>query len=284
MRRIALRATGMTAMLAVATLLAGTAHAQARGPSLQQIRQSTPHIYSAVDRRQQQWFEAQIRTGQRIEREDRERAALLDPAYRARKFADLQDFIRIMPGRYRIESQVGYVTRVTVPYVSGTYSMGPVEIGQTTIVSGYAECVHLEKDADVRCRFRPDVMPVDDGVQRFNTVDMTDLMRPAMLWFTLDPEQPQLRTTLLAEGANAQVLVGAMDGGVISAQGAGICRVVTCFRTLDASAAKDAEQISLVFRTGNFMVTLTLHRVSAPLYENVLRPQSALLSIPDFTD
>jgi hypothetical protein len=282
MRRIALRAAAL--MLIASIALAGTARAQARGPTLREIQQKTPLFFGAAERRQQQWFEARIRTGRQIEREDLERAALLDPAYRAQKFADLQDFIRIMPGRYRIESQVGYVTRVTATVVSGTYSMGPVEIGQTTVVSGYAECVHAEKDADIRCRFRPNVMPVDDGVQRFNTVDMTDLMRPATLWFTLDPEQPQLRTTLLADGANAQDLVGAMDGGVISAKGAVTCRMVTCFRTLDASAAKDAEQISLVFRTGSFMVTLTLHRMSAPLYDYVLRPESALLSIPDFTD
>lgn len=275
------------ALLLVLSLIAGLCQAQARGPSYKQIRQEGAVIGSAEIREEQQWLEARIKAAAEQELEDQERLALQDPDYRFRKFADLEQFLEVMPGRYRIESRVQYLSSVSAPEVRYSDSdMGPVPtlvqgrgvpMERTWVVAGSAECIPVELEADLRCQFEPGVVPVIRNGRSLSYLDPTGSMRAAVLWLALDRERPELRSTLATDGGAMQDFTGRMDDGVISSKPGAPCASM-CFQTLEASASADAERITLVLGSRSVTVTLTLDRVSAPVRDNVLRPDSALLA------
>ena len=273
---------------AVSLLITAETHAQAHGPSRKEIQQSGSLVTNADMRRERQRMDADIRALQKQQREDQEQLALLDPGYRRQKFADLKEFLDVMPGRYRIESRVEYQAYVSAPVVqyssdeSGVTQIvvpgRPVPVMRSLAVAGAAECVPVEQEADLRCVFEPDVLPVTSSARSLANTDATGTMGPAVLLLALEREQPALLSTLTSDGGRVQEFSGRMSGGVINSTPNGPCSRGLCFRTLDASATDDAERITLVLKATDITVTLYLHRVSAPVRDNVLRPDSALLS------
>jgi hypothetical protein len=194
----------------------------------------------------------------------RERALeeVFDDATRATKLAELQTWIRRIPGRFQVE---GRVERLGPG--------GPVG-GK---VSGVADCAGVGEGAGVQCIFNA-TWPVIDGgslsfgpnapIPRPTPSEALRTFRPALLALGLDPALSEVRALMVTDDSFAHTWAGRLSADTLRAQRLTGCRDppiidapdFRCFQPLELTAEPESSSVTMVLRSSGITITLAMRR------------------------
>lgn len=189
---------------------------------------------------------------------------VFDDATHATKLAELQTWIRRIPGRFRIEG------RVERPGPGG-----PVR-GK---VSGIADCAGVGEGAGVQCIFNA-MWPVIDSpdlpfaalmngpIPRPSPSEALRTFRPAVLALGLDPALSEVRALLVTDDSIAHTWAGRLTANTLRANRLTGCRDIPppepqdyrCFQPLELIAEPESENVTFVLRSGSITITLAMRR------------------------
>lgn len=241
------RATIVPGLLAAAFALhPGDASTQARGPSHSQTRDQGMHIAGRTERRELMLEEA-------MELAEAERIALLDPAERARRLAVLEDILRRLPGRFRIEGQIERPGQLGVQYKGK--------------VTGLADCSAVGDSVGLNCIINaswPVIDPILPGpIDRISAEppsQQLNAMRPAVLVVGLNMDPPGLRGMIVTADTLASTWVGTLgQDGVNLARSSRCWADVRCYRTFEVRSPPEDDVMSFVFKAGAYTINFNLH-------------------------
>lgn len=229
--------------------------AQARGPSVQEIQEFGQYIPSEHERRQEAW-EDRARVLQ-------EQQAPLDEATRERMYAELDTWLRRLPGRFSIE---GEIERVMVVSPAGPGS--EVRVPRTRDVTGIADCREIGEGVGLHCILnatwpsvdnRPAMLPTG-RIPTLPPSEMLETMRPAVLVLGLDQEQPGIRAMMVNADSLSHTWVGPLRESTARANRVNRCLSQRCLQPLEIIAAPDSEDIAIILRSGGITITLAMVR------------------------
>ncbi len=257
--------------LAAALLGSGDAHSQARGPSHKETREKGKHIVSS-----REFIE--LKRQQAREQEEQERIALLNPAIRAESLARLDAFLRILPGRYRID---GRIVREMDVEIGGGVSGAPRSMAPVTrsgAVTGIADCSAVGDGVGLNCIISASWPIFDKAVRSkiplsnpmYNLLnpprtfsEQLNTMHPSVLVVGLSKDPPRIRSMLVTADTLAHNWVGKLDGNSAKLTRPGPClTAVRCYQTFEIVAEPDGDIVSfnLYGAQGTVAITLSMYR------------------------
>jgi hypothetical protein len=255
----------MPLALVLATLcIAPVVHAQARGPSAQDVLENGQDI---LTRREQQELAAEeVR-----EQAEKEEQALRDPAVRAELFAELDAWFRRMPGRYRIEG------RIEKPEFRAGAS--------TTVsgkVTGVADCSGIGEGVGVHCILNATWPIIETAVTGFGgpgrkadplpASDMLRTFNPAVLAMGLNLDPPGIRAQMVNADSLSHVWVGKLVGDDAKANRVNRALQSRYINPLEVIAAPDSDVVTIILRSGLLALTLTMLRDEGATAEVPIKP------------
>jgi hypothetical protein len=256
--------------MATALLASEVAEPQARGPSAtvvlekgQEIPNSRQERLEALERSQQ---EAQALAEQEAEE-------LKDPAIRARKFAELEAWLRRIPGRFRIE---GLIEK---PEFRLEAQASTVVDGKVT---GVADCRAIGEGVGVHCILNATWPIIESGAAPLYipgigtppppASEMLRTFSPAILLIGMSQDPPGIQ----AEMVNADSLSHAWAGKLVddTATGKRLNRAMflRSFHPLQIIAPADSDAVTIVLRSGTLTLTLAMHRDDEAQAEVPVKP------------
>lgn len=262
--RIALRA-----LMVAAALGSVDVHAQARGPSAKKIQQDGQRTVSPIERQQQEFLENWGQEAKDREREEMRRA----PELSASRLADMDAFLRRLPGRFRIEGEIerymGIGIRTGGPRIEGTAAT------LSDKFSGEADCRQIGEGAGVNCIISASWRAFDVNHQANAFAPMTsrrrhkptpveelNTLKPAVLLLGLDTDPPGIRAVMVASDTKTNEWVGKLEGDRASLIRSVLCLERHCYSELEIISVPGSDAVSFVLHaaTGGITVTLDLRR------------------------
>jgi hypothetical protein len=302
------RASGLAGpLLGAAALLAAAAsdaHAQARGSSIWELRESGQTIERlAPDRRE---FLAAIsrqygldpeelesgelklvptkgwvlqRGDEQIELLNLRRPEVLDEATRASKLAEQAAWLGQVVGRFRIGGQVE--KRAVVVGIPTTLEGD---------ISGVADCAAVGAGAGVHCVFNatwPVIEPINPAIPAAVSLsgppeasERVRLLRPAVLVLGLNPDTAEIRALMVTDDSVAHTWAGRLETHTLTARRLTSCFVSQgvlrgspppCFQPLEIVAEPDSGTITMVHRASGVTIRLILNRDPAASAEKPMK-------------
>jgi hypothetical protein len=233
-------------LLAACLLDTGIAHAQARGPSAGEI---LAHGQDIVSVREQ----FQIAATQAVEAASQEQEALLDPAVRAARLADLDAWFRRIPGRFRID---GLISRPECREGACESSSGKI--------TGVADCTGIGDGAGVQCVLSADWPTIESGMASVGgPLPPSEKLRticPAVLVLGLNLDPPGVRAQMVDAESLSHTWVGKLTGNTLTARRVNGALAGHDIQPLQIIAEPDSEVVTIVLHGGSLTITFTMHR------------------------
>lgn len=280
--------------IVLAACLTGPAglRAQARGPSAAQIRQQGQQVQSLLEAQRQQWEQDWGEETKARRREEMRR----DQALSASRLAEVDAFLRRLPGRYRIEGKIERQMQVSITTgLKGPNSwiLTPM-VPKSANVSGVTDCAAIGHGPGVNCIISAS-WPIFDRVDPppfcppfgggafcellFGTgvtaSEMLDTLRPAVLMLGLDTDPPQLRGMLVSAETLMNEWAGEPDGDHARMLQTKVCTTLRCYPALRIDIAPAGDVVTFTLRQTllwDVTLTLTMHRDPDAQLEKSLRP------------
>lgn len=271
-----------------ALLSAGTALAQARGPSASEIQKfGTPTKGPGERERVLPWVIAQAVADQYgiesdnmdpdmryvpdkglVLQKGAEQIVLnppvddvLDGAARAQQLAQQQVWLRRMMGRFRIDGVIK--------------SAGSANTGAAVVpallsgeVSGVADCDGIGEGAGVNCIFNATWPVIDLNVSRIGMApspsERLNIFRPAMMVLGFNPDTAEVRALLVTDDSLGHTMAGRLTEDALSARRQTACRVTypfdPCVQVLRVVAEPESEMVTIVLGSGVTTIKLVMYR------------------------
>jgi hypothetical protein len=297
-----------TALLAIAGMLAcGAVCSQARGPSASEVKEHGQDVGSSASptpRSQLAWGWKQVPNG--VELPTPEVAALglpgeLDDATRLARIAEMQAWLRRLPGRYRIDGHVETPGQVTVQAVGAGGAMNDQSMGTLLEgkVSGVVDCASVGDGVGLNCIINASWPVIDVDVAAMNSQptlsEMLNTLRPAMLNIGLNRDPPGIRAQLVTDDSIAHVWAGKLVENAVRADRLTGCKDAAlgdtpdqrCLQPLEIIAEPGSEVVTIILRSrplfsppwedipefpkSRLTITLTMHRDPAARAEKPMQ-------------
>ncbi len=247
-------------ILAVAALLAGgVAHAQARGPAVEEIQENGQDILTRQERREAAAL--QVR-----EQAEKEQQALRDPAIRARKLAELDTWFRRIPGRFRIDGLIEAPAGDQFNKVSDK-------------VTGVADCTGIGEGVGVQCIFSATWRTIEPGVEKIGAPpppsEMLRTFTPAVLVLGLNLDPPGIRAQMVNADSLSHTWVGKLAESAARVNRINRSLPLRHIQSLEIIAEPDSEVLTIVMRAGAITLTLTMYHDAEVHADKPLKPLRA---------
>ncbi len=219
-------ATYAVALLAAATTLeCSSAHAQARGPSVQETRENGQYVEPDAGVRPPTrlvygWMDVPIgEPAPDVELAALGPAGVLDEAQRRARLAALETWFRRLPGRYRIDGVIEAAVIVRIEVIKGNQPETLLKF--TTFkekVSGVADCTAVGEGVGVQCILNA-TWPTLPDIPMFGPPahEQLNTLQPAMLVMGLNLDPPGVRALLVTDDSIAHTWAGALTDDILTA-------------------------------------------------------------------
>lgn len=259
------RALLLGMLLMVASLVSGVVHAQARGPSAEEILQNGQDILSGREVRQ---AAAQQAREQALQKAEEERQELLDPAVRARRLEELDTWFRRIPGRFRIEGQIESLQYV---FEAQTYT----RVGDK--VTGVADCTGIGEGVGVQCILTATWRTIEINMPAFippapppPPSEMLRTFSPAVLVLGWNLDPPGIRAQMVNADSLSHTWAGQLKETTATANRLNRSLPARNIQQLQIIAEPDSEVLTVILHAGAITLTLTMYpdaeaRVEKPI-------------------
>jgi hypothetical protein len=248
------------AMIAATALCGERAHAQARGPAALEVRANGQYVGTArkglATRRVSGWRDIPIGEAP----PDPEFAALgpagvLDPEARAAQLRQLDEWLRKLAGRYRIEGTVETPGHATVQVVGSSNEMEDLSVA--TVLSGkvigLADCAGVGEGPGIHCVINATWNSIDIDIAKLGSrptiSEALNTFTPAMLDIGLNRDPPGIRALLVTDDSISHMWAGKIEGDTLLADRLNDCVTPTLNQPVDDPADPRCLQ-PLEIRTG----------------------------------
>ncbi len=209
------------ALLACGSLLAcGVVHGQARGPSAEEVHEH----------------------GQKVGKEE-----VLDDTARARKLAELNDWLHRLTGRFRIDGEV--------EFPGGPPNGEGMQGGR---VRGIADCIGIGDGPGVHCMINATWPIFADPLP--TTSDLLNAMQPAVLTIGLNLDPPGIQSLLVTDDSITQFWVGKLQENTAKSSRQTRCFDRRCMWTFEIISRPTSEIVTFVFHFFTGSITFIMHR------------------------
>ncbi len=236
-------------LLLAASLASGVAQAQARGPAAEEVLENGQDIPSGRERRAAAALQARE---QAMEAARKEQEELRDPAVRAWRLAELDTWLRRIPGRFRIE---GRIEAPAGPEGSGVLS------GKVT---GVADCTGIGDGVGVQCILSATWPTIEAGVWPPGAPpppsEMIRTINPAVLVLGLNRDLLGIHAQMVNADGLSHNWVGQLKQTTASANRTNRSLPGRRIQSLQIIAEPDSEVLPIIMRAGALTLTLTMHR------------------------
>lgn len=244
----------LVAVLLAANMYGNGAHAQSGLP--------TGSAPEAADKAEQ------LKRNRRMQEEMallREGALFGNPTAPTTDLAELQSFLRRLPGRFRIEGQIEGDVAYNV--------QAQINVLQSAKITGVADCRGIGDGVGIDCMINATWPAMDGAVSGIRDAEsrsqVLNVFRPAVLVLGIDPDPNWLRvrTLLVTADGFSHGGLGYLAGDTIRAHRSGSeCfrpqppLHSPCFMGIDVAAGPDSSVVALRLITNSTIsITLTLH-------------------------
>lgn len=284
------------ALLAVATALATTgAQAQARGPSVAELRKSGQKIEREVpDRRamlagiaRQYGLEPRDlesgelklvpgkgwilqRGDEEIELLDLRRVEVLDEPARASKHAEQAAWLGRLVGRFRVEGSAEKMASVAIE-AGGDTPIAGIQIQRMMDgdISGVADCAAVGTGSGVQCFINaiwPTIEPISgSAMDRMRAPppasEQTMVLRPAVMVLGLNPDSAEIRALMVTDDSMAHTWSGRLEANTLTAHRLTSCFVSQTRGYVAASSPPCFQPLEIIAEPDSDLVTM-VHRAA----------------------
>jgi hypothetical protein len=235
-------------LVAIAAVLVPVlSRAQAHGPTAQEVQANGQDIPGARERRQQIWAErAQLAVA--------EQQASLDETTRTARLAELDTWLRRLPGRFRIDGRIDLL-------------MQPNAV-RTRDFDGVADCKEIGDGVGLHCILnakwpviedQPSMVAMGPTPKKTPSAQL-DTMQPAVLVLGLDLGRPGIRAMMVNADSIAHTWSGPLRENTARADRLNRCLQSMCLQPLELIAEPDSRDIAIVLHSGRLTITLTMIR------------------------
>jgi hypothetical protein len=275
----------------------GNAHAQARGPSAEEIRAEGQYVGSSrviPTYRVGGWRDVPV--GEPAP--DPELAAFgspgkLDAATRAARITELEEWMKRLPGRFRIDGRIETPGQVTVQVVGQTNVMENSAVPTTLAgkVVGVADCASVGEGVGLHCVLNARWDSIDLDLPDFSTgpapratpSEMLNTFTPAMLDLGLNMDPPGIRAMLVTDDSVSHIWGGRLTENSLRAD-----RLVDCIEpTIGTSSyvqeptdSRCLQPLEITATPGSDLVTMVLQVPAPPRVPWIPVPE---ISLPHVT-
>jgi hypothetical protein len=244
------------AWMAFALLACEVAEPQARGPAAKDVLENG----QAIPNSRQERLEALERSQQEAqELAEKEAEELKDPAVRARKFAELEAWLRRIPGRFRIE---GLIEKPEFRFEAQAYT---VVDGKVT---GVADCRAIGEGVGVHCILNATWPIIESGVAPVAghppppppPSEMLRTFSPAMLLIGMSQDPPGIQAEMVNADSLSHVWAGKLVEDTATAKRLNRSMFSRSLHPLQIVAPPDSDEVTIVLRSGLVTLTLAMRR------------------------